>query len=109
MYISKVDISYGGVENEKAKHRRKLVDEIAEQPSTSGVNSSGLQETESLLMPTKLRKRKFIPVYREDDVFNELDEEMIEDEEYKPSENTGGKRYEKIRIYSVSEESCVLA
>ena len=43
MYISKVDISYGRVENEKAKHGRKLVDEIAEQPNTSGVNSSALQ------------------------------------------------------------------
>ena len=109
MYISKVDISYGRVENEKAKHRRKQVDEIAEQPNTSGVNSSALQETESFLMPTKLRKRKFIPVYRKDDEFNESDEELIEDEEYKPSENTGGKKYKKVRIYSVSEESCVLA
>ena len=89
-HISKVNISYGRVKNEKAKHRRKLVDEIAEQPSTSGVNLSALQETESLLMPTKLRKRKFIPVYREDDVFNESDEE------YKPSENTGGKKYESL-------------
>ena len=62
-------------------------------------------------MPTKLRKRDTAlmdPVKSSgDDTDKEIDE-AGEDCNYKPTKIVRGKSYEKIPLYSVTDESCIL-
>ena len=110
MYISNIDTRHERSKVEKATHRRKS---DAEQPCSSGMNATSSESINdnAQVMVAKLRKRDATSkVYRLN--LSEEEEETLEDsdEDYEAKGTpVGGKRYEKVRIYSVSDKSCILA
>lgn len=98
----------------KNTHRRKVdvaCQEDYEQPCTSGLNFRRSRDTDTVLIPTKLRNGDIAPILDQLDISdNEALDSSDDDEEFKPMEKpVGGKCYEKVRIYSVSDECCILA
>ena len=101
--VSWLDVSLRREEIQKACHRPNRPDEVLEELHGSvTVFNSKSNPSDTFFTSTKLRKRnaRFVG---QDDI------NIGSDEEYPPIQTLGGKNYEKVKIFSVTEKSCVLA
>ena len=110
MYMRILDLSHKRDATKKATHRRKLDDE---QPISSGIKSCRPKAADVILVPTKLRKQVTALMKSVDSSNNETGKDIDKAEEdcnYKPTKEIVGKNnYEKVRLCSVTNKSCILA
>ena len=105
MYMSNINIPHERNEVEKATHHRKTDDEL---PCSSRSKSCESKNDNALMLAAKLRKLDAV-VYQLDSSEDEKEAVNDSDEDYVARKKpVGGKCYEKVRIYSVSDESCIL-
>ena len=105
MIISTVDVSFIREEMRKASHRpNRPATVFVDLPDSVAVSNS--KSSDTFFTSTKLRTRS-ARFMAQDETEDDINSDS--DEEYQPIKTLGRKNYKKVKIFLVTEKSCVLA